>query len=52
LLAEFLDAKIKQETTQAEFTKFPFHFAEISRVLLDGCVDASSFFLLLASPES
>jgi GINS complex subunit 2 len=34
--AEYLQGKITQETTQAEFTKLPFRFAEISRVLLDG----------------
>ncbi|KAJ7241906.1 DNA replication complex GINS protein PSF2 [Mycena haematopus] len=39
LSVEFLEAKIKQETTQAEFTKLPFRFAEISRVLLDGASD-------------
>jgi hypothetical protein len=36
LPAEYLQDKITQETTQAEFTKLPFRFAEISRVLLDG----------------
>ncbi|KAJ7930057.1 Psf2-domain-containing protein [Mycena leptocephala] len=36
LTVEYLQDKITQETTQAEFTKLPFRFAEISRVLLDG----------------
>lgn len=38
LRVEFLQQRILQETTQAEFTKLPFRFAEISRVLLDVCV--------------
>ncbi|KAJ6515602.1 DNA replication complex GINS protein PSF2 [Mycena sanguinolenta] len=39
LSVESLEARIKEETTQAKFTELPFHFAEISRVLLDGASD-------------
>ncbi|KAJ7686074.1 hypothetical protein B0H17DRAFT_1332927 [Mycena rosella] len=39
LTVEYLQEKLVHETTQAEFTKLPFRFAEISRVLLDVASD-------------
>ncbi|KAJ7228414.1 hypothetical protein GGX14DRAFT_67684 [Mycena pura] len=39
LTVEYLQLKLTQETTQAEFTKLPFRFAELSRVMLDVASD-------------
>nr|GAT58215.1 predicted protein [Mycena chlorophos] len=39
LSVEYLQNKIQEETSQPGFTQLPFHFAEISRVLLDVAPD-------------
>ncbi|KAJ7068520.1 hypothetical protein C8F01DRAFT_1078961 [Mycena amicta] len=39
LSIEYLQHKLVEETTEQEFTKLPFHYAEISRVLLDVASD-------------
>ena len=43
--AEYLQLKLTQETTQAEFTKLPFRFAELSRVMLDVLVPSVLYSL-------
>jgi GINS complex subunit 2 len=32
---DFLQDRLTQETSRAEFSQFPFHFTEISKLLLD-----------------
>lgn len=35
LLAEFLQDRLKRETSEAQFSELPFRFAEVAKVLLD-----------------
>lgn len=40
--SDFLQEKLAQETSRPEFSRLPFRFAEIAKVLLDMCVPPSS----------